>query len=184
MNNGLIAVRYATALLGYANKDKSDDSVYLQMKNIARSYLQFDELRLTLDNPVLANLAKKKIIYLAAGGDVTESTKRFFDLLLDNKREIHLHAIALKYIELYRQQKNIHYGKLTTASLIDTNIEKRLISLMEKQTGGLVELDKTVDASILGGFMLEVDFIRWDASLSGQLQRIKNEYIEKNKRIM
>jgi len=29
-----------------------------------------------------------------------------------------------------------------------------------------------------------VDFVRWDASISGQLRRIKKEYIEKNNKIV
>jgi len=32
--------------------------------------------------------------------------------------------------------------------------------------------------------MLEVDDVRWDASIAGQLTRIKNEYIERNRRIV
>ena len=90
----------------------------------------------------------------------------------------------LKYIDLYRKQKNIHSGKLTTATNVESVTEKRLISMIEKQTGGTVEIEKIIDPSILGGFLFEVDFVRMDASLAGQLQRIKNEYLEKNQRSM
>ena len=44
------------------------------------------------------------------------------------------------------------------------------------------EMEKLVDPEILGGFLFEVDFVRWDASVSGQLRRIRQEYIEKNKK--
>jgi F-type H+-transporting ATPase subunit delta len=49
---------------------------------------------------------------------------------------------------------------------------------------GTLELEKIVDPEILGGFILELDFVRWNASLSNQLNRIKNQYIERNRRIV
>ena len=182
MNTGLIPVRYATALLDFANVRKEQDRVYTEAKSVINSYFQFAELRTVLDNPVLANVEKRKIILLAAGGKVSNSFERFLDLILENNREKHLHEIILKFTDLYRKQQNIHYGKLTTASAVNAITEKRLIALIENKTGGTLEIEKVVDPEILGGFLFEVDFVRWDASISGQLRRIRKEYIEKNKK--
>lgn len=180
MNTGLIPVRYATALLDFASESNEQDRVYTEAKTIAQSYFQFSELRTVLDNPVMAKAEKRKIILLSAGGKTTKSFERFMDLLLENNREIYLQSIALKYIDLYRKKKNIFYGKLTTAAIVDPTTEKKLMKLVESQTGGTIEMEKIIDTNILGGFMFEVDFVRWDASVSGQLRRIKKEYIEKN----
>ena len=182
MNTGLIPVRYAKALLDFANVSKEQDRVYTEAKAIAQSYFQFIELRTVLDNPVLANTEKRKIIILAAGNNVSKPLERFLDMILENNREKHLHEIALKYIDLYRKQKNIHYGKLTTATEVTQVIESKLMTLIENTTGGTVEMEKVIDPEILGGFMFEVDFVRWDASISGQLRRIRQEYVEKNKK--
>jgi F-type H+-transporting ATPase subunit delta len=154
--------------------------VYTEAKIIAQSYFQFSELRTVLDNPVMAKAEKRKIILLAAGGKVSKSFERFLDLILENNREDNLLSIALKFVDLYRKQMNIHYGKLTTASPVNASTEKRLMSMVENTTGGTIEMEKIIDPEILGGFLFEVDFVRWDASVSGQLRRIKKEYIEKN----
>jgi len=184
MNTGLIPVRYATALLDFSNVSDLQDRVYNEAKAITKSYFQFSELRTVLDNPVLAKTEKRKIIILAAGGNVSSSFEKFLDLLLDNNRESHLLSIALKYIDLFRKQKNIHYGKLTTASPINAITEKKLMAMVENTTGGTIEMEKVIDPDIIGGFLFEVDFVRWDASISGQLRRIKKEYIEKNNKIV
>jgi F-type H+-transporting ATPase subunit delta len=184
MNSGLIPVRYATALLDYANVSDLQDRVYAEAKAITKSYFQFSELRTVLDNPVLAKSEKRKIIILAAGDKTSKPFERFLDLLLDNNRENHLLSIALKYIDLFRKQKNIHYGKLTTAAPINAATEKKLMAMVENTTGGTIEMEKVIDPQILGGFMFEVDFVRWDASVSGQLRRIRKEYIEKNNKIV
>lgn len=182
MNTGLIPVRYATALLDFANVSNDLDRVYLEAKTITNSFSQFGELRTVLDNPVLANAEKRKVIILAAGGNVSKVFERFLDLILENNREKYLYEIALKLIDLYRKQKNIHYGRLTTATAMNDETEKRLMSIVENTTGGTIEMEKVIDPEILGGFMFEVDFVRWDASTSGQLHRIRQDYIEKNKK--
>jgi F-type H+-transporting ATPase subunit delta len=184
MNTGLIPVRYATALLDFANVSDMQDRVYTEAKAITKSFFQFNELRTVIDNPVLAKTEKRKIILLAAGENISKPFEKFVDLLLENNREDHLHTIALKYIDLFRQQKNIHYGKLTTASPVNAAVEKRLKAMVENTTGGVIEMEKVIDKDILGGFMFEVDFVRWDASISGQLRRIKKDYIERNKKIV
>lgn len=180
MNTGLIPVRYATALLEFASTSKEQDRVYAEAKYTAQSFVEFSKLRTVLDNPVLAKSEKRKTILLAAGGKLSPSYEKFIDLLLNNNREIHLQSIVLKYIDLYRKQKNIHYGKLTTAVSVDSATEQKLMRLIETQTGGTIEMEKVIDPAVLGGFMFEVDFVRWDASVSGQLSRIKKEYIERN----
>jgi F-type H+-transporting ATPase subunit delta len=180
MNSGLIAARYATALFQFATESKSTDRVYTEAKAIQNVFFQLKEFRPVLENPVLANSEKKKFILSAAGGTVSSTLERFIDLLLDNNRISFLQSIVHKYIDLYRVQKNIHYGKLTTASTVDASTEKVLIAAIEHETGGTIEMEKVIDPSVLGGFMFEVDFKRWDASVKGQLAAIKKEFMERN----
>jgi F-type H+-transporting ATPase subunit delta len=180
MNSGLIATRYATALFSFANENNNSDRIYEEAKTLRNVYFQVKQFRIVIENPVLPKSEKRKLILSAVGGKVSTSLQQFIDLLLNNNRETFLQSIVLKYIDLYRKDKNIHYGKLTTAFEIDKLIEKKLIAMVEKETGGTVEMEKVIDASILGGFLFEVDFKRWDASIKGQLNFIRKEYIEKN----
>jgi F-type H+-transporting ATPase subunit delta len=41
-----------------------------------------------------------------------------------------------------------------------------------------------VDPKILGGFIFEIDDYRLDASVATQFEKIKKQFIEKNKRIV
>lgn len=184
MNTGLISVRYATALLEFAKETNSVEAVYGEVKLLTLMFSKMGELRLVLENPVMPVAEKRKLILNAAGGKTSKTFEEFTELLLNNKREVQVQNIMLKFIDLYRAQKNIRYGKLTTALDVDAATEKRLISLVTDQVGGTLELEKVVDPEILGGFKLEVDNVRWDASISSQLKRIKNEYIERNRRIV
>jgi F-type H+-transporting ATPase subunit delta len=80
----------------------------------------------------------------------------------------------LKYIDFYRDRLNIYSGKLITATAIDAKLEKKLISVIENRKEGTLELHKEVNPDLIGGFILEVDNTRWDASIKRQLQAIMN----------
>jgi len=180
MNSGLITSRYATAFFLFAKDKNERDRIYEEAKTLRGVFNQLSEFRSILENPVLAKAEKKKVILMTLGGEVSISLEKFIDMLLKNNREVFLQSIVLKYIDLYRSEKNIHYGKLTTSSSVDEKVEKKLILMIENETGGTIEMEKVIDTSILGGFLFEVDFKRWDASIKGQLNSIRKEYIEKN----
>ncbi len=184
MNIGLISVRYAKALLQFAQKENVEDQVYEQSKFLIDVFGNIKNLRAALNNPLTPKSKKRDIILTACGDDVTDAFKRFISLLLKNDRESNLLYIMLQYQELYRKSKNILYGKLITAVEIDDATKDQLIKSIELKAKGKLELEKIVDPSILGGFILDLDFVRWNASLSRQLNDIKKQYIERNRRII
>ncbi|MDD3787426.1 MAG: F0F1 ATP synthase subunit delta, partial [Petrimonas sp.] len=83
----------------------------------------------------------------------------------------------------YRQRHNITDGKLVTAVAIDENTKQRLIGLMEEKLHEDIELEFTTDPKILGGFVLQIDGSQWDASISRQLNQVRNKFKEINKKI-
>lgn len=184
MSSGLVSVRYAKALFEFAKGNDSLDQVYHESKLLSDAFFRFNDFRLVLDNPVLNDAEKRKLILTGAGIKVSETLERFIDLLIKNKRISYLQTIALNYISYYREYKNVHYGKLITADKTDTKIELKLIDAIERETGGIIEFEKLVDPAILGGFIFEVDFKRWDASMKGQLNIIRNEFIQRNLKTM
>ena len=184
MNKGLISVRYATALLQFAQNENVEDEVYEKAKFISSVFLKVSSLHTALNNPMISKSKKREVILTAAGERKSIAFEKNIDMLLLNNREDCLQSIMLEYQEQYRKSKNILRGKLITAIEIDEPTTQSLIASIEGKVKGNLELEKTVDPKILGGFILEVDFFRWDASLMGQLNRIKKQYIERNRRIV
>ena len=63
-------------------------------------------------------------------------------------------------------------------------LESRLRDLVEKQTGCRLILKTEVNPSLIGGFVFEVEDTVLDASVSRQLDFIRRQFIEKNRRIV
>lgn len=172
MDRGLIAVRYAKALLESAIQFKKEDAVYVEMESLANNYLLVPQLRFTIDNPTLDNDKKLSLLKTACGGEVCDLTERFFKLVFQEGRESALQFMATAYITLYRKQKNIIRGKLTTAVPVSEQTEAKMKQMVQSRTNGNVEFNTEVDPSIIGGFILEYDTYCLDASVKTKLSNV------------
>ena len=172
MDLGVISVRYARALLKSATQAKLEEQVYREMLMLAQSYIQVPELRFTIDNPMLSKDKKLNLLETACGGGVTDLVKRFLSLVLGADRESTLQLMATSYVTLYRKQKNIIRGKLITATAVIPETERMMKQMVESKTLGTVEFQTEVNPEIIGGFILEYDTYRLDASVKTKLNTI------------
>lgn len=186
MSLGMVATRYARALLEYAKDNKVEDKVFAEMKILSRSYREVPELRTTMDNPVLDSQSKFSLICAAAGNPSKEFVN-FIQLVMDRRRETLLQEIALVYMDLYREYKKVDVVKLVTAIPPTDEIVSRMKALLktskldEERT---LEFDTEIDPSIEGGFVLYVDTYRLDASVKTQIREIRQQLVERNRKIV
>ena len=174
MDIGVISVRYAKALLKSATDQKLEEKVYQEMMTIAKSYLEVPQLRQTIDNPMLSKDKKQMLLLTAVGEKPSELTKSFIQLVLKEDRENVMQFMANSYITLFRKQKNVIRGKLTTAARVSAQTEQKMRQMVESKTNGTVEFETEVNPDIIGGFILEYDTYRMDASVKTQLNNILN----------
>ena len=175
MDIGVISVRYARALLKSATDAGIEDAVYNQMMLLAKSYIDVPALRQTIDNPMLSKDKKEMLLLAAIGGEQAASlTRAFVALVLREDRESMIQFMANSYVTLYRKQKNIIRGKLTTAVAVSPQMEQKMRQMVESKTQGTVEFETEVNPDIIGGFILEYDTFRMDASVKSKLNNILN----------
>jgi F-type H+-transporting ATPase subunit delta len=174
MDIGVISVRYARALLKSATDAKIEQQVYAEMQLIAKSYIEVPQLRSTIDNPMLSKDKKQALLLTAAGREPSDLMKAFISLVLKEDRESVMQFIANSYVTLYRQQKNVIRGRLITAAAVSPETEQKMRQMVESKTNGTVEFESQVNPDIIGGFILEYDTYRMDASVKTKLNSILN----------
>lgn len=184
MNTGAISMRYARALLMFANDAGVTAKVYQEALTLRRSYREVPELRQAMEKPVMTCKNKRAVLIQAAGGKITVQMQKFFDLVLHERREKYLMGINQAFIDLYRKQEKIRVGKLTTAVPIAPEEVERIRRIVVDAAGGTAEFATKVDPSIEGGFIFEINTYRLNASVADQMRRIKQQFIEKNRRIV
>jgi len=172
MDIGVISVRYARALLKSATDQKLEDAVYQEMQLLAKSYVEVPQLRQTIAGPMLSKDKKETLLLTAVGSKPTDLTKAFIGLVLKEDREPVMQFIANSYVTLYRQQKNVIRGRLITAARVSPATEQKMRQMVESKTNGTVEFETEVNPDIIGGFILEYDTYRMDASVKAKLNNI------------
>lgn len=172
MNNGKISIRYAKALLSSAKEAKVEEQVYSEMTTLESAFAQIQLLKQAMTNPTLTKEEKIKLLNSVFNNKASKLTQGFINLVVENGREDYFHRIALSFQELYRKDKNIVVTHLTTAIELDEPLKKKIINSVEEQENSKVELRTEVNPDIIGGYILDIDGKRLDASIIRQLSKL------------
>lgn len=175
MNESRAAARYARAILDFAVEKKKTDVVEKDMRSIVETIGGSKELREMLSSPVLKAEAKKKALLSVFKG-CDPVTEGLLNLLFQNRRINLLNEVALKYIILNEELKGEGVAFVTTAVPLSGDLEKRVLKEVSKITGNKVVLKNKIDESIVGGFILRIGDLQYDASIANQLNTIKREF--------
>jgi len=169
------AIRYAKALLSLASDQNTVDAVYSDMKLIANTIVGSEQLNEMLQSPVI-NSAIKKAALLEVFNNINVLSVNLIETLIKNKRINQLGDVAERYNELYDQLKGIQVAEVTTAVPLTDELKNKALAKVKELTGKEATIKSEVDASILGGFILRVGDIQYNASIANKLNKLKREF--------
>jgi len=182
MNTGLISLRYVRALYDYAKAENAEQVVYNISKDLIRVFSENGHIKFILSHPLMRKNEKKILLYQILEKYDCPVFVKFIDLVLRHNREDFLQLFLLRYIDYYQELHHILSGKLVTSVEIDDATEKKLLKIFDIHEHATLEIEKIIDSEMLGGFLLEVHQLRWDATVASQLKKIKSEFKEYNSR--
>jgi F-type H+-transporting ATPase subunit delta len=177
MKHSRAAVRYAKATLEFAREHKAVEAVEEDMRLILKTISANPSLLDMLVSPVVGGSVKKKALQAVFPVQHAVSDG-LISLLVENKRIFLLNEVALKYVVLYEELKGRDIAYITTAVPLTTEIEQKVLAKLASITDRKLTLEKKVDKDILGGFVLRVGDIQYDASIASKLNTIKREFIK------
>ena len=175
MSDSRAAIRYAKAILDLAAENKATDAVEKDMRSIVSTIAENKELQDFLASPVIKGSAKKEALQLIfkGGSSITEGV---LSMLVDNKRVGMLYEVALKYIILNEKMKGKDVAFVTTATALTADLEKKVLAQVTELTGKTVTIENKIDERIIGGFVLRVGDLQYDASIANKLSNLKREF--------
>lgn len=156
MNTGVISERYAKALLMLTRESKRGEQVCSQVKAMLRNP---DEVPQPLE----------------------EDLQRLVALLARNGRLQYLRFVFNTFVRMYYRSEGICPARLVSAERYE-GLEEKVRGILEKQTGSKVILESETDPSLIGGFKVEVNDTILDASLAHQIELLRKQFANQNKR--
>jgi F-type H+-transporting ATPase subunit delta len=169
------AIRYAKAVLEFATDANKADAVNNDMKSIVKAIEESSELKEFLSNPIVKQDIKKSAL-LEVFASAEPETKKMFDLLLENKRFEILQSIASEYNNLFDANNGVQVATVTTAFAITPELEKQVLAKIATFSDKKITIENIVDPSIIGGFILRIGDMQYNASVASKLQELKREF--------
>lgn len=170
------AIRYAKAVLDLAQDKNVAEVVNNTMSAIASTIAGSKALNDVLHNSVIKSAMKKEAL-LKIFPNLDALTQNLLDVLITNKRLHIIGYVAKNYQELYDKQQGIVEAKVTTAVPLTEALTTKVLAKVKTLTGSdKVAIQNVIDDSILGGFILRVGDIQYNASISNQLNKLKKEF--------
>lgn len=179
MNQSKISVRYAKAFFEFVVEKNIVETAIADMQLLDNVNGTIQEFRDFLQNPLVMPSDKKKIIAELFASRMTKESIDFLNLIVENKRENCLHTILLNVAEMYKKYAGITSIKVSVASAMSEAQKQEITTIVEKQYNKKAFVTETIDSSLLGGFMLQIDDKLFDASIKTKLSNVKKELLTK-----
>ncbi len=170
------AIRYAKAVLSLAQDQKVSEAVNEDMVSIRQTIAENKELQAALKSPVIKSETKRNVVK-GIFSKAHATTQGMMDLLVDNNRIDQLATVAEKYIILFEEQKGKETAVVTTAVPLSAELEQKVLNKVKELTGNEVSIENKIDESIIGGFILRVGDLQYNASIAGKLNNLKREFV-------
>ena len=179
MNESQISVRYAKALYQSAEEQGKTDAVYRDMDLVSETckIKGFQDMLMMPSLQVSQKCQMAKTIFEKHLSDLSLS---LINLVMENKREAYLAGIARNFRDLYRKKQGIQSASLVTATPVDEGAKKAILDLIKKTYASQVELSAAVDEEVIGGFVLTIGDMQYDASVASSLKQMKKQLLQTN----
>ena len=179
MKNNRAALRYAKAALSISLDQGTAQVLEQDMVEVIDVCNASEDLVVFLDNPVLSIETKKETIFKVFA-NLSEGSKRLVDLLATNNRINLLDQVAVQFIELYQLHQGKQKAIVTTAIPLTNALEKMILNKARELSSAKLTLTSIVDPSIIGGFILRIGDLQYNASVVQKLDTLKRQLTQTN----
>ena len=138
---------------------------------------QPDFIRL-LGNMSLSKEERVKIIDSVLRGQVHPYLLNFLKILCERGALTEYEGCLAAFKSLYNQAHGIVEATVTTAVALDDEQRARMAEKLSAMTGKKVVLNEKVDASLVGGVLLEMNGQRYDNTLKTRLKSIHSAMVQ------
>jgi F-type H+-transporting ATPase subunit delta len=177
VTNKTAATRYARALLDVAVKEQANlDQIERDLAEFVDLLRQYPALEKVLLNPAVPVPRKSAAMTdLLARAEVSPILSKLLLLLAGRDRLVLLPDLLGSYRDRLMDYRNVVRAEIVTAAPIDPARVQALQQGLASVTGRTVTVSTSIDPSIIGGVVARVGSTVYDASVTRQLERMREQ---------
>ena len=171
-----IAQVYARSLFQVAREQDKLDVVRDELGQVSEILEENHDMRLFFFSPYFSTEEKREGLRSTIEG-ADPVTMNLLDVLVENHRLPVVPRIRREYERLWRDANDLLPVTVTSAVELDDAVVARIGEEIGRQTGRKVELTRTVDPSIVGGFIVRVGNSILDSSIKNRLENLRKQIV-------
>ena len=174
----LAANRYAGVFYSKAEKDNLRSELLIDFQTFTKAF-ETEAFVKFMKNATTSNTSKLEFIKKSIGNTLQSQTLNFLEFLCSKNRMMLLEEISSEYIALDKKAQGVVEGKLVSAySMSDEQVSKLSQKLKELYKNEYI-LTQEVDPSIKGGFIVYLQGMVLDCSLTSRIEDLKVRLLAK-----
>lgn len=176
MNGSTLAKRYAISLVQLGAEQQLLDDVRRELAQIGDIFSSTPELATSFADPALRHDRKKELMeQLVATCACSRLVGNFLRLLVDKKRVDFLPQIVQAFEQLADEHSGVLRPTITTAFELDGKQLEAIRAALERQSSRRIIPRVAIDATLLGGIVVQIGDTVYDSSVRTQLRRIQDQ---------
>lgn len=180
MSTKTAANRYARALFEVAMQEKADlDLVERDLADFHDLFEREPTLKKVMLNPAVPVTRKRAaMVDLTSRAKTTTIVAKLLVLLAERDRLVVLPDLLASYRDRLLSHRKVVRAELTTSTPLDAAKTEAIRRRLAQLTGNTVTLQTRVDPSIVGGLVAKVGTTIYDASVTRQLEKMRDRLAE------
>ncbi len=171
---GSLAGRYAAALLELADNQKKLDEVAEDLRRLKQMFAESDDLVRLVRSPLYSREQQSAAMQaVLKQSDIGDLSRRFVMVVAQNRRLFALPQMIDGYLAELARRRGEMTAQVTAAHKLTAAQTKALTEQLKKVVGAKVDVDVTVDPSLIGGLVVKVGSRMIDSSLRTKLQKLQ-----------
>ncbi|MCL1991035.1 MAG: ATP synthase F1 subunit delta [Defluviitaleaceae bacterium] len=168
---------YAWQLFIDGAKTNQVELIRDELKNIIEVLKAQPRFNDILNMPTMTIQQKKQLIEESFSGDISATVIHFLTTLVEEEGFDRLESVERIYDETVRQylddHLNIIEGVVYSVHPLKTHQLERLVAAFSQKTGKQVRFKEVVDASLIGGYKVELESQVYDDTIATQLEALR-----------
>jgi F-type H+-transporting ATPase subunit delta len=176
MDQSRVSASYAKALLGWASDSKLLAEVYSQSIDLLVLIENNSDFVQLIHSP-LVSLTKKNSIIDKVLDKSAPLMINFLKLIVKNRRDRLLKHTLLVFQKLYREKQGIIKSQIESASVLGADTQKAIETYLAKTFNKSVQMEFSVNPSLIGGFVVTIEDKLLDKSIKWELEKLRRKLI-------